>query len=51
VLPHTPLSFEGTPRIPIEPSHKLGADNVKVFGGWLGHSAEELNKFAQEGVI
>jgi CoA:oxalate CoA-transferase len=51
VLPHTPLNFEGTPRIPIEPSHKLGADNIKVFGGWLGHSDEELNRFAREGVI
>ncbi len=35
VLPHTPLNFEGTPRIPIEPSHKLGADKRQSLW-WTG---------------
>jgi formyl-CoA transferase len=51
VLPHTPLQFEGAPRIPLTPSSKLGQDNAAVYGGWLGHSNAELEVFAREGVI
>jgi formyl-CoA transferase len=51
VLPHTPLNFEGTPRIPIDPSHGLGADNAKIFGAWLGHSDEELKTLVRQGAI
>lgn len=51
VLPHTPLTFEGTPRRPIEPSLPLGASNDAVFGAWLGHTEEELAAFKAQGVI
>ncbi len=51
VLPHTPLNFEGAPRMPIEPSLPLGSRNDEVYGQWLGHSKEELAKFRAEGVI
>jgi formyl-CoA transferase len=51
VLPHTPLQFEGTARIPLRPSSALGADNRAVFGDWLGHAEEELAVLAGEGVI
>jgi formyl-CoA transferase len=51
VLPHSPLVFEGSPRIPIEPSRHLGADNAEVYGEWLKHSAEELESWKREGVI
>jgi CoA:oxalate CoA-transferase len=51
VLPHSPLQFEGTPRLPIRPSGKLGQDNAAVYGGWLGHSDEELEALARDGVI
>jgi len=50
-LPHSPLVFEGTPRRPIEPSLPLGASNDAVFGGWLGHSDDELAGYRKEGVI
>ena len=51
VLPHSPLVFEGTERLTIEPSLPLGASNDAVFGEWLGHSREELTAFRAEGVI
>jgi CoA:oxalate CoA-transferase len=51
VLPHTPLQFEGTARIPQQPSAKLGQDNRTIFSTWLGHSDEELAALAGEGVI
>lgn len=51
VLPHSPLVYEGTERRPLEPSQPLGASNDAVFGGWLGHTAEELAAYRAEGVI
>ena len=51
VLPHTPLQPEGTPRIPLRPSAKLGQDNRSIFGTWLGHSDEELTTLINQGVI
>jgi formyl-CoA transferase len=50
-LPHSPLVFEGTDRLPIEPSLPLGARNDAVYGDWLGHSKEELAAFRAQGVI
>lgn len=51
VLPHSPLTFEGTERRPLEPSQSISASNDAVFGEWLGHSAEELAACRKEGVI
>ena len=51
VLPHSPLCFEGSPRLPLEASHGLGQDNARVFGTLLGHSEEELAALTREGVI
>lgn len=51
VLPHSPLVFEGSDRRPLQPSDRLGASNQAVFGKWLGHSAEELEKWARDGAI
>jgi formyl-CoA transferase len=51
VLPHSPLHYEGTPRVPLRPSHRLGQDNAAVFGRWLGHSDAELEALASDGVI
>jgi CoA:oxalate CoA-transferase len=51
VLPHSPLQFEGTSRIPLQPSGNLGQDNETIFGAWLGHSDDELAALAREGVI
>jgi formyl-CoA transferase len=51
VLPHSPMVFEGSERRPIEPSRPLGSDGEKVFGEWLGHSAEELAVLARKGAF
>lgn len=51
VLPHSPLVFEGSSRRPIEPSRPLGAANREVFGAWLGHDEDELERMKDEGVI
>lgn len=50
VLPHSPLVFEGTPRLPIEPSRPLGSSNADVFGEWLGHTPEEVAAYRAKGV-
>ncbi len=51
VLPHSPLRFEGSELVPLEPSVKLGADGDAVYGDWLGRSAEELAELRAEKVI
>jgi formyl-CoA transferase len=50
-LPHSPLVFEGTARLPLEPSRSLGASNDEVFGQLLGHSEDELKAWKAAGVI
>jgi len=50
-LPHSPLVFEGTPRLPLQPSRPLGSSNDEIFGEWLGHSEQELSAWKREGVI
>lgn len=51
VVPHSPLVFEGSTRLKIEPSLPLGASNDEVYGTWLGHSPAELQALKTEGVI
>jgi len=51
VVPHSPLVFEGSTRLEIEPSLPLGASNDEVYGTWLGHTPEELQVLKTEGVI
>lgn len=51
VLPHSALVFEGSARLPIQPSLPLGASNDEVYGQLLGHSAEQLQTLRDAGVI
>ncbi|MCF8502568.1 MAG: CoA transferase, partial [Rhodospirillum sp.] len=51
VLPHSPIVYEGTERVPLEPSHALGADSEAVFSEWLGLAEEELAELKREEVI
>ena len=51
VLPHSPLTFEGVERRPLQPSVPLGHDNAAVFGTWLGHSSAELEAWKADGII
>jgi CoA:oxalate CoA-transferase len=43
--------FEGTPRLPLQPSRPLGSSNDEIFGEWLGHSEQELSAWKRGGVI
>ncbi|MDO9499298.1 CaiB/BaiF CoA-transferase family protein [Falsiroseomonas sp.] len=51
VLPHSPLRFEGSAALPIDPNGDIGRDTEAVMGGWLGLSAEELSQLKSRGVF
>lgn len=51
VLPHSPMRYEGDEPVALRPSKPLGADNARVFGDWLGHSAAELERMAKGGAF
>jgi formyl-CoA transferase len=48
---HSPMSYEGVPRIPLRPSSKAGADGREVFVDWLGLPAEQYEALKQQGII
>jgi CoA:oxalate CoA-transferase len=51
VLPHSALRFDGVEPLPLETSRELGADNVRVYEGWLGLSADERRGLEADEVI
>jgi formyl-CoA transferase len=51
VLPHSPIRFDGNPLVPLEPSSRLGAHNMSVYGDWLGLSKAEVEALAKDEVI
>jgi CoA:oxalate CoA-transferase len=51
VLPHSALRFDGVEPLPIQASRELGADNARVYEGWLGLSAEERRTLESNEVI
>jgi formyl-CoA transferase len=51
VLPHSPIRFDGNPLVPLQPSSKLGAHNMSVYGDWLGLSQAEVEALARDEVI
>jgi crotonobetainyl-CoA:carnitine CoA-transferase CaiB-like acyl-CoA transferase len=48
---NSPIRFEGTPPKTLEPSSRLGADNVVVYTQWLGLPRQEVEQLTREGVI
>lgn len=50
-LPHSPLVMQGLPRLPLVPHRELGECNDEIYGGWLGHSVEELAAWKAKGAI
>ena len=50
-LPHSPIRFDGTPLLPLEPSQRLGAQNDAVYGQWLGLNAQERAQLADDDVV
>ncbi len=51
VLPHSPLRFEGSDLVPLQPSARLGADNQAVYGDWLGLGEMQVAALHGKGVI
>lgn len=47
----SPLRFDGAPQAKLEPSRALGADNEKIYRGWLGLGADEFDTLQRVGVI
>lgn len=47
---HSPMRYGG-PLTPLVPSAKLGADNLAVYGDWLGLPRDELDALARDGII
>jgi CoA:oxalate CoA-transferase len=45
------LRFHGTDKVPTRVSPRVGEHNDEVYGGWLGLSADELNRLREAGVI
>jgi formyl-CoA transferase len=50
-LPNSPMRYEGTEPLPIMPSRRLGQDNEKVYGEWLGLAADAVAQLQSDGVI
>ena len=51
VLPHSPMRYEGSELVQLEPSSQLGADGDAVYGEWLGRSPEQLAELRTQKVI
>jgi crotonobetainyl-CoA:carnitine CoA-transferase CaiB-like acyl-CoA transferase len=51
VLPTGPMIFPGTERTELEPSKKVGADNMAVYSEWLGLDADEVATLAADRAI
>jgi formyl-CoA transferase len=45
--PNSPLRFDGTPPMPLQPSGDLGQHNVEVYGELLGLSEAEVAELAE----
>jgi len=50
-LPNSPMRFEGIEPLPIKPSRRLGQDNDKVYGEWLGLAPDAVAQLQSDGVI
>jgi CoA:oxalate CoA-transferase len=50
-VPHSPLRYEGTPQLPLQPSPRLGEHNAEVLREWLGLSEDEIDELQREEVV
>ncbi len=51
VLPHSPMRYEGSAPLPIEPSHTLGADSEALLETLLGRTPDEIAAMQAAGDI
>jgi CoA:oxalate CoA-transferase len=50
-VPHSPLRYEGTPQLPLQPSPRLGEHNAEVLREWLGLDDAEIDELTRAEVI
>jgi crotonobetainyl-CoA:carnitine CoA-transferase CaiB-like acyl-CoA transferase len=50
-VPHSPLRYEGTPRLPLTPSPKLGEHSAEILREWLGLGPDEIDELTRQEVI
>ena len=50
-VPHSPLRYEGTPRLPLTPSPKLGEHSAEILREWLGLGPDEIDELERREVI
>jgi crotonobetainyl-CoA:carnitine CoA-transferase CaiB-like acyl-CoA transferase len=50
-LPHSPLRYEGTDQLPLQPSPSLGQHNREVLEEWLGLSPEAIDELIRDEVV
>jgi crotonobetainyl-CoA:carnitine CoA-transferase CaiB-like acyl-CoA transferase len=50
-VPNSPMRYEGAEPLPIAPSRRLGQDNERVYGEWLGLREAEVEKLRADGII
>jgi CoA:oxalate CoA-transferase len=51
IVPHSPIRFDGTPLVPLQPSSALGSDNAAVLQDWLGLSEAEYQALVRDKVV
>lgn len=50
VLPHSPMRYDGSTMLPLEPSHTLGADTRDVLAA-LGKDEDEIRRLVAAGIV
>ena len=50
-VPNSPMRYGGVEPLPIEPSRRLGQDNDRVYGEWLGMGRDDIEKLRTDGII
>lgn len=51
VLPHSPMRYDGSALLPLEPSHRLGADTRSLLAKVLGKDDREIERLAAAGIV
>lgn len=51
VLPHSPMRYDGSAMLPLEPSHALGADTHSILSTVLGKDEDEVARLSAAGVV
>ena len=51
VVPHSPIRFDGTPLLPLQPSARIGAQTAAVYQDWLGLTAADLEQMTKDEIV